>query len=135
MEWRLPVSQHGGDGAQQHHNGERGGGGQRSAEQRGDLHPIAATPTSWGNTSINVPVPGNATAGNVVVTVNAAVSNGMAYTLVPPYSFSVTYAPNSDVLTANDSVNGSWSYKTHKIRSGIRKRGRRPRVERCSTRS
>jgi len=26
------------------------------------------------------------------------------------YSFSVSYAPDSDILTANDSVNGSWTY-------------------------
>jgi RHS repeat-associated protein len=71
---------------------------------------IPGTPTSWSNTSIGILVPGNATAGRVVVTVNGAASNGVAYTLVSPYSFSLSYAPNSDVLTANDSVNGNWTY-------------------------
>jgi RHS repeat-associated protein len=71
---------------------------------------IPATPTSWSNTSIGILVPGNATAGSVVVAVNGAASNGVAYTLVPPYSFSLSYAPNSNVLTANDSVNGNWTY-------------------------
>ena len=27
-----------------------------------------------------------------------------------PYSYTLTYAPNGDILNANDSVNGSWTY-------------------------
>jgi uncharacterized protein (TIGR03437 family) len=50
---------------------------------------ISASVTAWSTNSINAQVPANATAGNVVVTVNGAASNGMDYTLVGPYSFSV----------------------------------------------
>jgi RHS repeat-associated protein len=37
-------------------------------------------------------------------------SNSLPFSLPAPYSFSVSYAPNGDVLTANDSVNGNWTY-------------------------
>jgi len=39
----------------------------------------AATPTSWSDTSIVAPVPGNATSGNVVVTVSGVASNGKPF--------------------------------------------------------
>jgi RHS repeat-associated protein len=39
-----------------------------------------ATPTSWTDTSITVPVPAAATSGNVVVTVNGVASNGVNFT-------------------------------------------------------
>jgi hypothetical protein len=42
---------------------------------------IVATPTSWGATSISVPVPNGATTGNVVVTVNSVSSNGSPFTV------------------------------------------------------
>src|SRR5947208_3101711 len=44
----------------------------------------SATPTSWSNTSIVVPVPTGATTGNVVVNVNGLASNGVAFTVLPP---------------------------------------------------
>jgi len=71
---------------------------------------VAAAVTSWNNTSIATTVPGTATAGAVVVTVNGVASNGVGFAFPGLYSFSVGYAPNGDVLTANDSVNGSWAY-------------------------
>ena len=43
---------------------------------------VAATPTSWSNTSITTAVPTTATTGNVVVTVGGQVSNPMAFTVV-----------------------------------------------------
>jgi YD repeat-containing protein len=43
----------------------------------------AATPTSWGATSIVVPVPGSASSGNVVVTVGGLASNGSLFTFIP----------------------------------------------------
>jgi len=49
-----------------------------------------ATPTSWSDTSITVPVPAGATTGNVVVTVNGATSNGMLFTVPPPSITSLT---------------------------------------------
>src|SRR6266568_3918458 len=41
------------------------------------------TPTSWGSTSIIVPVPSAATTGNVVVTVSGVASNGINFTVIP----------------------------------------------------
>ena len=33
-----------------------------------------------------------------------------AYNNTPVYSFSLSFAPDSDILSANDSVNGNWNY-------------------------
>src|SRR5204863_273006 len=49
-----------------------------------------ATPTSWSDTSITVPVPTGATSGPVVVTVGGLASNGVSFTVtVPPERTSV----------------------------------------------
>jgi RHS repeat-associated protein len=69
-----------------------------------------ATVTAWSNQSIATVVPPNASAGPVVVTVNGVNSNGVPFAFPAPYSFSVGYAPNGNVLTAQDSINGSWTY-------------------------
>jgi hypothetical protein len=45
---------------------------------------IAATPTSWNDTNIIVPVPTGATTGNVVVTVGGQASNGSNFTVTVP---------------------------------------------------
>ena len=45
-----------------------------------------ATPISWSATSIVVEVPVGATTGNVVVNVSAVDSNGVAFTVLLPYS-------------------------------------------------
>jgi RHS repeat-associated protein len=71
---------------------------------------LAATVTNWSNTAIAATVPGNVTPGPVVVTVNGVASNGLTFSLPSLYSLSLGYAPNGDVLTANDSVNGNWTY-------------------------
>jgi len=42
---------------------------------------VAATPSSWSDTSIAVPVPAGSITGNVVVTVNGVASNGMPFTV------------------------------------------------------
>ncbi len=44
---------------------------------------VAATPTSWDDTSIVVPVPAGAIAGNVIVTVNGVSSNGVTFAALP----------------------------------------------------
>jgi hypothetical protein len=49
-----------------------------------------ATPTSWTNTSIAVPVPTSATTGNIVVTVANQTSNGIAFTVTVPTRLGVT---------------------------------------------
>jgi len=43
-----------------------------------------ATPTSWSATNIVAPVPSGATTGPVVVTVNGAASNGVAFSVMSP---------------------------------------------------
>jgi YD repeat-containing protein len=47
---------------------------------------VAASPTSWGNTSIAAPVPANATPGPVVVTVGGVASNSVTFTVTPTIS-------------------------------------------------
>ena len=37
-------------------------------------------------------------------------SASSSYSGTPTYSYSLTFAPNSDVIAANDSVNGNWNY-------------------------
>jgi len=62
----------------------------------------AATPTAWSATSVTVPVPGNATTGNVVVTVGGQASNGVAFTVYPVptiTSISPTSGPVGTVIT------------------------------------
>ena len=44
---------------------------------------VAATPTSWNDASIIVPVPAAATTGNVIVTVGGVASNGTSFTVLP----------------------------------------------------
>ena len=61
----------------------------------------AASPTSWSDTSISVPVPTGATTGPVVVTVGGVVSNGMTFTVVNNSS-----APTITSLTPNSGAVG-----------------------------
>jgi RHS repeat-associated protein len=83
-----------------------------------------ASVSSWGDTSITVQVPANATSGNVVVTVNGTPSNGAPFTInsgspaqnVTIYSYEIKdgsgnsgYVANSNVVAYSDSVNGTWS--------------------------
>jgi RHS repeat-associated protein len=57
----------------------------------------AATPASWGATSIVVPVPGGATTGNVVATVGGVPSNRVSFTVGGVATVSeVQQASNSD---------------------------------------
>ncbi len=44
---------------------------------------VPATPTSWTDATIVVPVPAGATSGNVVVTVAGVASNGVSFTVLP----------------------------------------------------
>ena len=56
----------------------------------------ATTPSSWSPTSIAVPVPGGATTGPVVVTVNGVASNGVSFT-VTPASSAITLTQHGNV--------------------------------------
>jgi RHS repeat-associated protein len=71
---------------------------------------LAAAVSGWSNGSIVAVVPPNVTPGPVVVTVNGMASNGLGFSLPPPYHYSISYAPNGAVLGINDSVNGIWNY-------------------------
>jgi hypothetical protein len=63
----------------------------------------AGASTSWSSGSIVVPVPANATSGNVVVTANGALSNGVNFTVTaPPTLTSVAVTPaNASVAAGN----------------------------------
>ena len=67
---------------------------------------IAASPASWSATSIVVPVPANATSGNVVVTVVGLASNGVpfAVTVIPPSITSLN--PTSGAIGASVIITG-----------------------------
>ncbi|MGD1102648.1 MAG: IPT/TIG domain-containing protein, partial [Terriglobia bacterium] len=49
-----------------------------------------ASPTSWNDTSIVVPVPAAAASGDVVVTVGGVASNGVNFTVPPPSITGIT---------------------------------------------
>src|SRR5437016_197096 len=62
----------------------------------------AATPTSWGATSIVAPVPSGATTGNIVVTVGGVASNGASFTVQPdttPPVVTVTAPANNSAVS------------------------------------
>jgi fibronectin type 3 domain-containing protein len=67
-----------------------------------------ATPISWGDNSIVVPVPAGATTGNVVVTVGGQASNSMVFTVTLP-------TPPSNLtasVVSSTQVNLSWTAST-----------------------
>ena len=67
---------------------------------------VAATPTSWSNTSIAVPVPSGATTGNVIIIVGGFASNGVAFTVTVPPSIS-NLSPTFAPLGASVTITGS----------------------------
>ncbi|MGD0165551.1 MAG: IPT/TIG domain-containing protein, partial [Candidatus Sulfotelmatobacter sp.] len=65
---------------------------------------VTATPTSWANTSIAVPVPPAATSGNVLVTIGGLPSNGKGFTVVP----NVTgISPTNGAVGATITITGT----------------------------
>ncbi len=66
----------------------------------------AATPTSWGASSITVPVPNGATTGNVAVTVSGVASNGVSFTVLPTPSIA-SLSPTSGTVGASVTITGS----------------------------
>jgi|SRR5579864_15299 len=71
---------------------------------------VAATVVSWSNTTVVATLPNNVSPGPVVVTVNGNASNGVPFVPVGLYGYNVTYAPDGNTLTVQDSVNGNWTY-------------------------
>ena len=69
------------------------------------FHGTSATPTSWSDTSIVVPVPSGATTGNVVVTVNGVNANGVSFTVLPTPSIS-SVSPSSAAVGASVTIAG-----------------------------
>jgi hypothetical protein len=63
-----------------------------------------ATPTSWGASSITVPVPSAATTGNVVVTVGGVASNGVNFTVAPNIT---SLSPTSGATGASVTIAGA----------------------------
>src|SRR5438045_1755551 len=66
---------------------------------------VAASPTSWSDTSIIVPVPSGATTGNVVVTVVGQASNGVPFTVTtPPANIALVQHKGIDAGTTTNST-------------------------------
>lgn len=65
---------------------------------------ISATPTSWSNTSIAVPVPAGASTGSVVVRVNGQNSNGVTFTVTPKIN---SLTPTSGVVGTAVTISGA----------------------------
>jgi hypothetical protein len=78
-----------------------GGSGFGSNQQAGIVYfnGSIAAPTSWNNSSIQVPVPPTATSGNVLVSLSGVLSNGVAFTVPPAITsvFPVSGAPGASV--------------------------------------
>jgi hypothetical protein len=64
----------------------------------------AATPTTWNNTSIVVPVPNTATSGNVVVTVSNLASNGVGFAVKPAIT---SVSPGSAAAGTSVTITGT----------------------------
>jgi YD repeat-containing protein len=58
--------------------------GNQQADSTVTFNGTAASPTNWGNSSITVPVPVNATSGDVVVRVSGQSSNPLGFSVIPP---------------------------------------------------
>jgi hypothetical protein len=67
----------------------------------------SATPTSWGATSIVVPVPSGATSGNVVVTVNGVASNGVTFTVTSAGPTISGLSQNSGAVGTSITITGT----------------------------
>jgi RHS repeat-associated protein len=65
-----------------------------------------ASPSNWNGTTIVVPVPAGATSGNVVVTVNGAASNGVAFTVLPTPTITIL-SPTSGVAGTSVTISGT----------------------------
>jgi len=76
---------------------------------------IAATPTSWSDTQIVVPVPSGATSGDIVVSVWGLVSNGIAFEVAPAsYARAITIdhrqVANTDQTDFPVLISGTFPY-------------------------
>ena len=67
---------------------------------------VTATPTSWNDASIIVPVPTGATTGNVVVTVGGVTSNGVLFTVIARPTIA-TLSPGAGPVGASITITGT----------------------------
>ena len=65
---------------------------------------VAATATSWSDTSITAPVPAGATTGDVVVTVGGEASDGVEFTVTPAIS---SLSPDSGPEGTSVDISGT----------------------------
>ena len=65
-----------------------------------------ATPTSWSDTSIAVPVPNGTTTGNVVATVGGVATNGVSFTVLPTPSIT-SLNPASGAVGTSVTITGT----------------------------
>ena len=66
----------------------------------------SATPTSWSDAQIVVPVPNGATSGNIVVTSSGLASSGVRFTVLAPPTIGVI-SPNSGLVGAAVTITGT----------------------------
>ncbi len=66
-----------------------------------------AAPTSWGTTSITVPVPAGATSGGVVVTVGGVASNTVNFTVTTPAPSITSLNPTSGPVGTSVTIAGA----------------------------
>jgi RHS repeat-associated protein len=67
---------------------------------------VTATPTSWNDASIVVPVPAGATNGNVIVTVGGVQSNGVSFTVLPTAGI-INLSPTSGPVGTAVTITGT----------------------------
>ncbi len=65
---------------------------------------VVATPQTWNSGTITVPVPANATSGNIVVMVSGVASNGSPFTVVPVIN---SLAPSAGAIGTSVTISGS----------------------------
>ena len=65
-----------------------------------------ASPSSWTDATIAVPVPAGATSGNVVVTVSGVASNGVSFTVLPTPSIT-SLNPSSGAIGTPVTITGT----------------------------
>lgn len=68
------------------------------------FHGTSATPSSWSDTSITVPVPSGTSTGNVVVTVNGVPSNSASFTVT---SYITSLSPSSGPVATSVTISGT----------------------------
>jgi RHS repeat-associated protein len=90
---------------------------------------VAATPTSWNDASIIVPVPAGATTGNLVVTVGGVASNAVAFNVYVGYTSGYQYRqaivlshaklPNTDQTDFPVLISGVYSNLANVANGGL----------------